>query len=42
MLTFYGVSEEFIVMYGNQRVTEQGAKQVKEWDDSTRIFKRHR
>jgi hypothetical protein len=22
-------------------MTEQGAEEVKEWDDSTRIFKRH-
>lgn len=28
-------------MYGDQRMTEQGAEEVKEWDDSTRIFKRH-
>jgi hypothetical protein len=28
-------------MYGNEGMTEQGAEEVKEWDDSTRIFKRH-
>lgn len=40
-LTFYGIPEEFVIMYGNERMTEQGAKQVEEWDDATGILERH-
>lgn len=40
-LTFYGVPEELIIMYGDQRVTKQGAEQVEEWDDAAGIFKGH-
>lgn len=40
-LTFYGISKEFIVMDGNQRVAEQRAEQVEERDDAAGVFQRH-
>lgn len=41
VLTFYGITEEFVIVYGDEGVAEQGAKEVEEGDDSAGIFERH-
>lgn len=38
VLTFYRITEEFIIMYRNKRVTKQRAKKVEEGDDPTGVL----
>lgn len=40
-LTFYGITEELVIVDGNQRVTKQGAEQVEEGDDAAGVFEGH-